>query len=483
MFQKIKIFLFTNKNINQVIAKNTFWIGFGEITSRLIKLIIIFYAIRILGASDWGLFSYFISLCSLFMIFSDVGLSSILTRELAKNDQERDKYIATSFVVKISLNIIIFILIILLAPVFTKNNLSTSVIPIIGLLMIFEGIRDFVFAINRSMEKMDVEAFVKIFTNILIVVFAYLFLTHSRTVYSLAIGYMLGSLSGLILTLIIFRKYFNNLAKNFSKKLIRPLLTIAWPFAFFAILAPIMSNTDAVMLGWIKDTKEVGYYATSQRVVAFLYIIPGLITSSLLPSLSKQLNDKDKIKNVVHSSVKLIYLFSIPVVLGGLVIGDQLIVTLFGAEYVPAIYMFQISLLSILFVFPALIFNSIIFIFNKHSSIIKISLIATILNVLINILLIPKYGGVGSAIATLLSQFIILILIKKELSKIIELKIFSNLYKIILASIIMSMFLYILKYFGINLYISIISSIFIYFVTLVIIREKSLIQIQNILKQ
>ncbi|MCC6323945.1 flippase [Candidatus Nomurabacteria bacterium] len=417
------------------------------------------------------------------MIFSDVGLSSILTRELSKDNSLRNQYIATSFLIKIILNIIIFIFIIILAPVFTKNNLSTSIIPIIGLLMIFEGFRDFAFAINRSMEKMEVEAFVKIITNILIVVFAYLFLINSRTVYSLAIGYMLGSLSGLIFTIIIFRKYFRNLTKNFSKNLVMPLMTIAWPFAFFAILAPIMSNTDTVMLGWIKGTDEVGFYATSQRVVAFLYIIPGLITSSLLPTLSRHLNNKDKIKNVVNSSVKIIYLFSIPVVLGGLIIGDQLIVKLFGMEYAPAIYMFKISLISILFVFPAFIFNSIIFIFNKHSSIIKISLIGTILNVLINILLIPKYGGIGSATATLISQILILILMKNQLNKIIELKIFDNLTKIIFASVIMSLFLYLFKYLNMNLYISIISSIIIYFIVLIITKEKSIFQVQNALKE
>ena len=93
MFAKIKLFLLSNQNINQTLAKNTFWLGFGEITSRLLKTIIIFYAIRILGASGWGTFSYAISLCGLFMIFSDFGISSILTRELAKPETNKENYI------------------------------------------------------------------------------------------------------------------------------------------------------------------------------------------------------------------------------------------------------------------------------------------------------------------------------------------------------------------------------------------------------
>lgn len=483
MVKKIKNFLLKNSNTGQIIAKNTFWLGFGEITSRILKLIIIFYAIRVLGVSDWGVFSYTISLCGLFMIFSDIGLSSILTRELAKNDTEKDRYISTSFVLKIGLNFILFLIILLLAPLLPQNNTSIELIYIVTILMISDSIRDFAFSINRSMEKMEAEAFIKILTNILIVALAYLFLINSKTVYSLAIGYMTGSLLGMIITLLILKKHTRNLLRNFSKNLVKPLLTIAWPFAFFAILGSIMANTDAVMIGWIQGNTEVGLYATSQRVVTFLYIIPGLITSSLLPTLSKQIHDLEKIKNVIHTSICIIYLFSIPVVLGGMIVGGDLIIRLFGEQYLGSINMFKIALLSILFVFPALVFNNVIFIFNKHKSVIKISFIGAILNIIINIFLIPKYGGVGASIATLSSQIVIMILMKKEIDQIINLKIFKNLSKIIISSIAMSVVLFLFNYLKINLFFNIIISVFLYFLFLITLKESSLNKIQSVFKK
>lgn len=481
--EKVKAFLFKNNNTNQTILKNSFWLGFGELSSRLIKVFIIFYAIRILGVSDWGAFSYAISLCALYMVFSDLGLTSILTRELSKDDNMKEKHISTSFLIKIFINLIIFLLILLTGSFFSKNVITKDILIIVSLLMIFEGMRDFIFAINRSMEKMEVEAMVKILTNILLVIFTYIFLINSKTVHSLALGYMLGSLSGLIFTLIIFRKHLKNLFKNFSLELVKPLVTIAWPFAFFAILGSIMSSTDVVMLGWMKDVDQVGYYSTSQRIVAFLYIIPGLITSSLLPTLSKQIHDKEKISSVVHSSIKLIYLFSIPLVFGSLVAGDQLITTLFGMDYSQSANIFRIAILNIIFAFPALIFNSIIFIFNRHKSIIKISLIGTVLNVCINFILIPKFGGLGAAITTLISQIVTTILMKKELEKIIKIKIFNNLSKIILASLIMSIFLFVFKYTGLNIYLSIIFSTVIYFIILLKIKEDSILKVTNIMKE
>lgn len=482
MFSKVKKFLFKNTSTGQILAKNTFWLGFGEITSRVLKVFIIFYAIRVITVSEWGAFSYAISLCGLFMIFSDMGLSSILTRELSKDDTLKNKYISTSFVVKIILNLIIFLIVIFFAPLLSKNILSIEIIPIIALLMVFDSIRDFIFSINRAMEKMEMEAIVKIITNILLIIFTYIFLLQSRSIYSLAMGYMIGSLSGLVLTLIIFRKYLKDVVKNFSKDLVRPLLTIAWPFAFFAILGSIMSGTDTVMLGWIKDTTEIGFYATSQRVVAFMYIVPGLIVSSLLPTLTKQVEDKVKMKNILSYSLKVIYLFSIPVVLGGLILGDSLIVKLFTSEYIPTINIFKIAIVSILFTFPALVFNSVIFIFNRHKNIIRISLIGTTLNVIINIFLIPIYGGIGAAIATTVSQFIIMLLMKKELDKVIKLKMFSGLSKIILSSVLMSIFLFILKYMNINIWMSIILGVVMYFLVVFLLEEEVLLQFKKILK-
>lgn len=482
MVQKIKNFLFKNKNTSQIIAKNTFWLGVGEITSRLLKLVIIFYAIKILGVSDWGVFSYTISLCGLFMIFSDMGLSSILTRELAKNSTEKDKYISTSFILKIGLNLVLFLIILFIAPLLTGGNTSIDLIYIITILMIADSIRDFSFSINRSMENMEAEAFLKILTNILIVIIAYIFLINSKTVHSLAIGYMIGSLIGMVVTLFTLRKHIKKITKNFSKELVQPLLIIAWPFAFFAILGSIMANTDAVMLGWVKGNTEVGLYSTSQRIVTFLYIIPGLIATSLLPTLSKQMDNLEKIKNVINTSIKIIYLFAIPVVLGGLIIGGDVIIKLFGDQYVGSIMMFKISLISILFVFPALVFNNIIFIFNKHSSIIKISLIGTLLNVLINILLIPKYGGNGASIATLISQIIIMFLMMREINKIIQLEVFKGLTKTILSSIIGSIFMYLLIILNMNTYLIIIITIAIYTLMLLILKERSISQMLSIIK-
>lgn len=481
MIKKIKKFLLINSNTKQTIIKNTFWLGFGEITSRLLKIVIIFYAIRLLGASNWGAFSYAISLGTLFMIFSDIGISSILTREISKNTQQKKEYIATSTIIKVVLNILSFIAIIIIAPFFATENISKEIIVQVGIILVFDSLREFIFSLNRGMEKMESEAIVKIVTSLLLIIFTYIFLIKYENVYALSLGYALGSFAGFVYSLIHFRKYFKNIFRNFSKKLIKPLMVTAWPFAFFAILGTIMANTDSVMIGMIKNTEEVGYYATSLRIIFFLYIIPTLISTSLMPALSKKTEDKDEVKNIVNSSIKIINLIIIPIIFFSFFIGNDLITNIFGGQYVRSGEIFKISSISLLFIFPAIILNSVVFIFNKHGSIVKITLVGTILNILINIILIPKYGGVGAAVATLISQFVVLILIKNKLDKIIKINIFYKINKIIIATITSTAFLVIFKQSNLNIYIISSISIIIYLTTLLVLKEDIIYKIKNIL--
>ena len=85
MYQKIKQFLFENQNLKQTIAKNTFWLFFGQTGGRLLRVAIVVFSARILGPESFGAFSYAMTLVAFLIILSDMGMGAIVTRELAKD--------------------------------------------------------------------------------------------------------------------------------------------------------------------------------------------------------------------------------------------------------------------------------------------------------------------------------------------------------------------------------------------------------------
>lgn len=472
MFSKIKSFLFINKGTGQILAKNTFWLGFGEIIGRLLKAIIIFYVIRILSVEEWGIFSYALSICGFFMIFSDIGLSSTLTKEASIKGDKIPSYISTSFILKITINILLFLIIVIIAPLFSNNLESTKLIPLIAILLISDSMREFIFSIGRAMEKMELEAFIRIFTNILIVLSTFVLVTKYVNAKSIAIGYTLGSIAGLLITIFIFRKELRSIIKNFSKSLVKPIISTAWPLAIILVFSSIMSSIDSIMIGAIKGVNEVGYYATSQRLIAFLYILPGLITSSILPTLSKEKENIEKIRNIMNLLLKIIFMITVPLVIGGILTSQEFIPKIFGAEYIKTINIFNVSIVSILFVFPTMLWNTVAFIFNKHKEIVRISIFGTVLNIILNLILIPKMGALGASITTVASQLFITIFVYKKVYTLLDIKILRGLNKILFSSLIMMLFTITMSILNLNIFIIIGISITIYSSLLFILKEE-----------
>ncbi|MCX6738034.1 MAG: oligosaccharide flippase family protein [Candidatus Parcubacteria bacterium] len=109
MLQTIKKFFFENAGIKQTIIKNTFWLTLAETISRFLRLILIIYAARILGANEYGKLTFALSFVSFFVIFSDFGISPLITRELSQ-DKDKEKEFYSVVFLKIILGILAFVL-------------------------------------------------------------------------------------------------------------------------------------------------------------------------------------------------------------------------------------------------------------------------------------------------------------------------------------------------------------------------------------
>lgn len=481
--QKIKSFLLENKTARQTVAKNTFWLFFGEIISKLLKMTIVIYAARILGAENYGIFSYAITFAAFFMMFSDIGLSPLLTRESIKNIELKEKYFSTAFIIKIVLLAFSIISMIFISPFLTKIESVKPLLMIAALILIFDGLREFGLALNRAMEKMEKEALIKITTNFSIAIFGFTILIISPTAKSLAISYAIGSGIGFLFIAWLFKYYIINLISNFDKKIIWPLISAAWPFAIAGILGAFLINTDIIMLGWFRSASEIGFYSAAQRPVQFLYIIPGLIITAIFPVLAKSAHiNNEKTRQILEKSLALILLIAFPITLGGIILSREIILLAFGNEYLPATITFSILLLTLITTFSNTIIDGAIFAYNKQRLIVLFLTISAISNIIMNFILIPHYGIEGSAIATVTASILSSVFIWQQMKKINYFTILPHIKKIIAASLLMFIFSVSLKYININFIINIILSAAIYVGALIILKEPILKELKGIIQ-
>lgn len=466
MFGKIKQWLLQNKTTDQTIAKNTVWLFTGQIVSRLLRAAIVIYAARVLGAAGWGTFSYAISIATFLTIFSDFGINALVTREASKKPELKNHYLATAFFIKLALVAALIAFILVFGSQLTKIEAVKPLMLIAIFIFAFDTMRDLGAAVTRALEKMQIEAVLVIATNFLIVALGFVFLMVLPTPKSLAAAYSLGSGLGFLINAAVLKNYFSNLIGNFRKELVQPIISAAWPFGLLALLGALMLNTDIIMLGWLRSVEEVGYYATAQKPIQLLYTLPGLLATAFFPVLSKlagRPENKDEFKKVLEKALVIVLVAALPITLGGLIIGDQLIPGLFGAAYQSSVTPFLILLLTLPLVFPSTVLGNALFAHDRQKNFIVYVALGAGSNVIANFLLIPPLGIVGCAIATVISNFLSNSLFWIKMKRLTPFSIGAQFKKSLAALLLMAAAALIFKNLGAPFYLTIIFSALIYF--------------------
>lgn len=484
MISRLKNLLLQNTSTKQTIVKNMFWLVISQVISRFMRAFVIIYAARLLGPSEYGIFSYAIGFAAFFTIFVDMGIGTIMTREVAKNLEQSSVYFATAFWIKTCLLTLTSLFILLLGPYFSKIEAAKLLIPFIVIIIIFDNIREFINSFFRAKEKMEIEAILTIVTNSMIGFLGFIIIYYFPTSKSLTITYALGTCIGAITGIYPIRKEFAGIIKNFSLELAKYLIHVMTPVALILLIGAFTTNIDIIMLGWWHTSTDVGYYSIGQKIVQVLYTIAGIIASAIFPTLSKSVSTKNKA--FTASLFKKIILFSIalslPLTVGGIILGKPIIYFLFSEIYASSVLPFQILIINLIFVFMQYHFGNLMLAYNKQKEVVPIAVITTISNIVLSILLIPSYGIIGAAIAITSTQMIYFFLFLKSVKKIIEFNFFQSTSKIIMAVFLMSIASFLLEKMQIFVITNIVFSTIVYVIVLIILKEKNIIEILQLIK-
>ncbi len=480
---RLKELLFKNRGTRQTFLKNTFWLTVGQLGSRLLRAAVIIYAARILGAEQYGIFSYVLGLAGFFTIFADIGVNQIMTREVSRKPQYGDEYFATAFWIKAGLLFFTSLLIIFVAPHFSNIAEAAALIPLVALLTVFDNIRDFSIGYFRGKEKMQYEALLVFATNASIALFGFLILRFLPTAGALTITYILAGGTGTILGIALLRKQFARLIAAFRAGLITDIMQSAWPIALIGIIGVFMTNVDIIMLGFYRTAGDVGFYSASQKIIQLIYMLPSIVAVSMFPALSRFVGNRDtgKTRLFLEKIIRVVYLIAIPVTVGGFILAPHIIHFLYGASYEPAIPIFRILILTPLVLYPSGIISNFILANDKQKQATPFVALGSFGNIALNMLFIPLYGAVGAALATLIAQIIyqggLWFLAKRTM----QFKTLRHLKRAAVAAVLMGIFAALLQLAGLHLILNICLSILAYVGFLYLMDEDIVLELKEVL--
>lgn len=391
-------------NLRKILG-NVGWLFAGKILRVIVNPLIWVWTARYLGPQQLGIYSYALSFVALFEVLAGLGLRGIVVRDIINEPNKKYEIIGTTFALKsiggICITLIATTVISLTQP---ANPVIFWLVAIFALSKIFAGFS----GINIWFQSQVQSKFSIYATSAAFIVgtFAKIVLIVTKAPL-IAFAWVL-ILENVIEVIISIGAYQINQqdikAWQFSFSRAKKILSQSWPLILAGIGTSLYLKIDQVMLGEISGVKEVGIYAAAVRFSEVTYFIPTIITASIFPNLIKsKISANESYQNKLQKLYNWMTWTSLILALLGLTVAQPVIDLFYGREYQQAGAILSIHIWSSLFIF----WHQINMDWLVNEGLLKFPLIrqgtGAIVNVVLNWLLIPKFGGVGAAIATVIS--------------------------------------------------------------------------------
>lgn len=378
---------------------------FGEQILRMIAgLLVGIWVARYLGPEQFGVFSYATAFVAIFGSLAKLGLDGIVVRDLVNEPHKKDLYLGTAFWLKLVGALITFI-IVAFATLFTSNDYTTNLyIFIIASGIIFQSFEviDFYFQSKVLSKFVSLCKMAQLLLSSLLKVY---FVLTGADLFWFVVVSLIDQIA-LATTLYIAYKYqkLENFYRYFDSEVAKNFLKNSWPLVFSGLVVMIYMRIDQIMIKEMLGSQEVGVYSAAVRLSEAWYFIPMVITSSLFPAI---VNAKKVSKELYYTRLQRLYTFmvwtAIAIALPITFLSDWLVNLLYGKEYMGAGQVLMIQTWAGLFVFLGVASSSWLTSENLQTIAFYRTFAGAIINIVLNLLLIPIYGIAGAAVATLVS--------------------------------------------------------------------------------
>lgn len=383
---------------------NTAWQLLERMTTLFLNFLVAILVARYLGPEDFGSLNYAIAFVALMSTISHLGFGGVVVEQLVRDRASQTDVMGTVFWAKGAAALIAIILANLLAALFADRNSERLLVLLISFSMLFDvsAATRLIFEARRDLRRV---ALVTSGSAVLIALARVIAVATRAPLWAFA---ALVSVQAMLTALGYLWTYSRHVDKNlrlpFRRHHAVQLLRKSWPLILSVAAATVYLKVDQFMLGQMLGMTSVGIYSVASRLSEFWYAIPIAVATSVFPSLVElKSSDPEKYERRIKQSIR--YLLWASLLIAGPVslLAPTLIVRLYGEPYRDAGIILAIHVWACPAVFMGTMVEKWFVIEDLLKFLIGRQLMSAAVNVGLNLLLIPRYGGAGAAIATVIS--------------------------------------------------------------------------------
>jgi O-antigen/teichoic acid export membrane protein len=387
--------------------------------AQLIGFFVLAVIARRLDPAGVGSFAFAISLMGYFAIPANFGVIALATRDVAAAPERAREVLGEVLVLQTLLSLLMYGLLVALAPVLAADEDSRRLIPVVGLTFLIEGLA--IAWVLYARHRFVFAAFARLVGALVYAGLVLWLVDEGDDPFVLGPIHLAGVAATSVLTCVVALRVAG-----------RPPLTAGWrrlvarfrtgvPLGVAAVMVLVYYTLDTLMLGWMKDTETVGQYAVAYRIPYAILAFAVLWGQVLFPHASALAAQERRreLREQLGWFASLSLAASLPLLAGAILVGEELMPELFGDAYAPAGTPFVLLMASAAIVFFSVNYGTVATALGDERRYAWIVTGGAVTNVVANLIVIPPYGMEGAACATIGAEAVVLVLLVLRLRQLL----------------------------------------------------------------
>ncbi len=401
------------------------------------------------GSEEYGLYFSLLNFTFLFNILLDLGINNFTTKNVAQYPGLMIKYVGRIAGLRLLLFVVYTVFTIGIALLL---GYSADVFPILGILIVQQFLIALIAYFRSYLSGMllfRLDALLSVLDRFLLVILCGSLLLFTKSSIPFKIEYFIWAqflcyLISFIVGFLIVKKHIGRFQIRFHKPISLLIIRESIPYALLIVLMALFTRVDSVMLERMLDNgaKQAGYYAQGFRLIDAFFMFAMLFSNLLLPIFSKMIRMNNDVKELFLNSSKLLVWGAIALSAFCFWNSKEVLELIYINDTSQSTPAFQLLVLTFVAMCIILIFGTYLTALGEMRTLNTIAFLGLVVNIISNVYLIPKYGVIGAAISTLVTQFIVavaqIVIVVKRLEinwKLQEIAIFFVYVGLLFASI------------------------------------------------
>jgi len=398
-----------HRSLRQVVLKNTIWLGIALGFSKALEFLLTVYVVRTLGAAAYGTFTFALSFATLFSAFFDAGLALIATREFARDPRYRE-YLVGLGIFKAVVGLCVGAIVTAAGFLVTHSGAIRALVAVIAVYVGLSEAMNLFYAIVRSQQRMEYEAVLRAAQSCLLVVFVVGALVVYHSVFAVGIAYA-GATGSMLVVVLVFALIGGYLPVDgvlAPVAIFRRFASAGMYLALSRMVGDVVVNADSVLLGYLGYFAATGWYNAAATISGAALFPMGLVASAIFPALVRA--QRESFESFFrHWSMwaRGTIVFSMMICVLAFAEAKAITVLVYSASFASAALALQILMVAAALLYIDALYYHSLLVFDQQRRMFFVQVTAALVNIGLNLVLVPRYSLYGAAVAVVVTRAVI----------------------------------------------------------------------------